>query len=92
MRNHVDHIEPLKPSGIDKALNLAGIVILEMRFDASGKVACAHAKSGHPIAISAALAAAQKWSFKPVLLGGVAKGGCGAITNQVPATGSGKFD
>ncbi len=80
MHDHVDHMEPLKPSGLDKGLNLAGIVVVEMRFDARGNVACARAKSGHPIAIAAAMVAVQKWTFKPVVSGGVAQGGCGPIT------------
>jgi hypothetical protein len=80
MRDHVDHIEPLKPSGLDKGLNLAGTLVMEVRFDASGEVACAHAKSGTPIAISAAMEAVQKWTFKPVMSKTVAKAGCGSIT------------
>lgn len=80
MRDHVDHLEPLKPSGLDKGLNLAGIVVVEVRFDSTGQIACARAKSGHPIAISAAMTAIKKWTFKPVVSGGVAKGGCGAIS------------
>jgi hypothetical protein len=80
MRDHVDHVEPLKPSGLDKGLNLAGIVVVEIRFEPSGKVACARAESGHPIAISAAMEAVPKWTFKPLVSSGVAKGGCGRIT------------
>jgi TonB family protein len=80
MRDHVDRLEPLKPSGLDKGLNLAGIVVVEVRFDSAGKVDCARAKSGHPIAISAALTAIKKWTFKPIVSGGVANGGCGVIT------------
>lgn len=80
MRDHVEHVEPLKPSGLDKGLNLSGSVVVEVRFDAGGKVACARAKSGHPIAISAAMEAVQKWTFKPMVSSGVAKAGCGPIT------------
>src|SRR5260370_15206813 len=54
MRDHVDHIEPLQPSGLGKDLNLAGTVVVEFRFVPDGKVACARARSVHPIAISAA--------------------------------------
>ncbi len=79
MRNQVDHIEPLKSSGLDKGLNLSGIVVVEMRFDSAGKVSCAQAKSGHPIAIAAAMAAVPKWTFKPVVSAGAAKGGCGTV-------------
>ena len=80
MRDHVDHIEPLKPSGLDKDLNLAGTVVVEMRFDARGKVECARAKSGHPIAISAAMEAVRKWTFKPVTSKAGTTAGCGRIT------------
>lgn len=80
MRNQVDHIEPLKPSGLGKGLNLAGTVVVEIRFEAGGKVTCVRARSGHPIAISAAIEAVPKWTFKPVVSNGVAKAGCGRIT------------
>lgn len=80
MRDHVEHIEPLKPSGLHKSLNLAGTVVVEIRFKSTGKVACVRAKSGHPIAISAAMEAVPKWTFKPVRSKGAAKAGCGQIT------------
>lgn len=80
MRSHVDHIEPLQPSGLGTGLNLSGTVVMEIRLDPNGKVACARAKSGHPIAISAAMQAIPKWTFKPVLSNGVRKAGCGRIT------------
>src|SRR5207247_7656639 len=80
MRDHVGHIEPLKPSGLDKGLKLAGIVVMEMRFEPSGRVACARAKSGHQIAVSAAMEAVRKWTFKPVVSNGVPKADCGRIT------------
>ena len=80
MRERVDHVEPLKPSGLDKGLNLRGTVALEIRFDAGGKLACARARSGHPIAIAAAMEAVRKWTFRPLMSNGGAKGGCGPIT------------
>jgi hypothetical protein len=80
MRDNVDHVQPLRPSGLDKGLNLAGIVVVEIRFEPSGKVGCARAKSGHPIAVSAAMEAVPQWTFKPLVSNGVAKAGCGRIT------------
>ena len=80
MRDQVDHLEPLKPSGLDKDLNLAGIIVVEIRFEPGGEVACARAKSGHPIAISAAMKAVRRWTFKPLVSNGPAKAGCGIIT------------
>lgn len=80
MRDHVDHVEPLQPSGLGTGLKLTGTVVVEVRFGPDGKVACARAKSGHPIAISAAMAALPKWTFKPLISKGVPKSGCGRIT------------
>jgi TonB family protein len=80
MRDHLDHIEPLKPSGLDKDLKLSGIVVVEIRFEPTGKIACARARSGHPMAISAAMQAVPNWTFKPLVANGVAKAGCGRIT------------
>lgn len=79
MHSYVDHIEPLQPSGLGKGLNLIGTVVAEIRFGSDGKVACSRVKSGHPIAISAAMDAIPKWTFKPVASAGVMKGGCGLI-------------
>jgi len=79
MRSRVDHIEPLGPSGLGDGLNLVGIVVLEVRFEINGKVSCFRAKSGHPIAISAAMEAIPKWTFKPVASKGTVNGGCGRI-------------
>jgi hypothetical protein len=80
MRGHADHIEPLQPSGLGKGLNLAGTVVVEIRFGPDGKVTCSRAKSGHPIAISAAMGAIPKWTFKPVVSTGASKAGCGRVT------------
>jgi TonB family protein len=80
IHDQVDHIEPLRPSGLGKDLNLRGTVVVEVRFDLDGKVECFRAKSGHPIAISAAVEAIPKWTFKPLLSNGVPRAGCGRIT------------
>lgn len=80
MRSRVDHIEPLRPSGLGTGVNLVGEIVMEVRFGTDGKVACARARSGHPIAISAAMEAIQDWTFKPLRLNGVSKTGCGRVT------------
>ena len=80
MRKHVKHIEPLHPSGYGKKLNLAGTVVMEIRFDSNGAVACARAKSGHPLGVSAAMAAINKWTFKAIVKGSARTPGCGTIT------------
>ena len=80
MRRHVSHIEPLHPSDYGKKLNLAGTVVMEIRFVINGAVACARAKSGHPLGVSAAMAAITKWTFRPMAKGSDRLSGCGIIT------------
>ena len=50
--------------------HLRGVVRVDVRIDARGSVACAHAISGHPIAIASAMAAIQDWKFKPFIQDG----------------------
>lgn len=80
MHSRVEHLEPLRPSGLGKGVNLTGRIVLQVRFGADGKVECARAKSGHPIAISAAMEAIKKWIFRPPTPGGEPKAGCGSVT------------
>lgn len=79
MSARVDHIEPLRLSGPGKGLNISGNVVLEVRFDLTGKVACARANSGHPIAIAAAMEAIKRWTFRPLTADQSEKSGCGQI-------------
>ena len=80
MRAHVKHIEPLQPPGLDRHLNIFGEVEIEVRFGPKGKVECVRTISGHPIAISATMASVKKWAFKPLILNGTPRSGCGRIT------------
>ncbi len=45
--------------------HLRGEVKVDIRIDERGNLACAHAVSGHPIAIASAMTAIQGWKFKP---------------------------
>lgn len=49
---------------------LRGEVNLDVRINERGSVACAHAISGHPIAIASALTAIQGWKFRPFVRNG----------------------
>lgn len=81
MRNYVDHLEPLKPPGMGASgVRGSGVVRLEIWFDPAGKVSRTRAICGHPIALSAAMRAALKWTFKPVVKRGVKRAGCGVVT------------
>ena len=86
-RKHVDHIEPLQPSGLDKNLNITGILVVEVRFGTNGKVECARATSGNPIAIAAAMQALPKWTFKPLIVGGAPQPGCGQLSIRYHLSG-----
>lgn len=50
--------------------HLRGAVKIDVRIDARGSVACAHAIDGHPIAIASAMAAIREWKFKPFIQSG----------------------
>lgn len=80
MRNRVAHAERIRTPGHDSKLNLAGTMVFRIQFDNLGKVARVCVQSGHPMAIATAMESLPKWTFKPVVVDGVAKGGCGRIT------------
>jgi hypothetical protein len=80
MRAQVNHIEPLQLSGLDRHINIFGDVEIEVRFGPEGKVECVRTISGHPIAKSATVVSIKKWTFKPLILNGMPKSGCGRIT------------
>jgi hypothetical protein len=50
--------------------HLHGEVTLDLRIDDRGRVECAEATSGHPIAIAAAMAAIRNWRFEPYVRDG----------------------
>ena len=79
MHAHVRHVEPLRTSGLDKDLDIRGLLVIEARFGPDGRVNCVKAEEGNPVALSAAMRALPKWSFKPVTAGGKARGGYGRL-------------
>ena len=54
-----------------KAARVTGDVIVEMVVNEEGNVISATATSGHPLLKDAALAAARRWKFAPMKVGGV---------------------
>ena len=78
MRDHVDHIEPIKPPGLLNG-RLRGIVRLAILFDSTGSVSYIGLKCGSPLVLGNAVEAVRKWTFKPVVVNGVKKAGCGII-------------
>ena len=49
-----------------KACSCSGTVIIAVKVNAEGKVACARKINGHPIFEAALMEAAKQWSFKPL--------------------------
>ena len=82
MRDHVDHLEPLKRPGMadPRKFRVRGIVSLGVWFDPAGNVSRVQLLRGHPLVIGVALNAVKKWTFKPVVKNGVKRGGCGIVT------------
>jgi hypothetical protein len=79
MRAHVDHFEPIHPPGLDRQLNISGVVEIEVRYSPKGKVECIRTISGHPIAVSATMESIEKWTFKPAKTDGIPTWCCGRI-------------
>lgn len=79
-RKQVDHIEPLRPSQLDRNVALAGILVVEVRFRTDGKLQCARAISGNPIAIATAMEALPKWTVREWVAGdGAQRCRCGQL-------------
>ena len=79
MRDHVDHIEPIKTPGLMNGRG-RGILRLAILFDSTGRASYIRWKCGHPLITGVAIEAVRKWTFKPVLANGVKKAGCGIVT------------
>jgi TonB family protein len=80
MRSLVVHIRPLEPPCCGENVNISGRVVVEVLVDAEGKVKCARALRGHPFAITSAIDAVPKWTFRPYHVRGVPRLVCGNIT------------
>jgi protein TonB len=63
-----------------KSTRIGGPVAVEVVISPEGYVESAHAISGHPLLMQAALEAARHWRFEPTLLSGVAVKVTGIIT------------
>jgi protein TonB len=67
---------------IAKAAHASGQVVVQIVVDESGKVISAHAVSGHPLLLQAAVQAAYQARFSPTLLSGQPVKVSGIITYQ----------
>lgn len=74
----VEHIE-MEPDVMGNHVNVSGIAVVEVVVDNDGRVQCAQALSGHPLAISHLIQSSRKWKFKPYLKDGSAQRFCGRL-------------
>lgn len=79
MRSHLVRIEPLQMPAYGNQLKMRGVLEMEIRFEADGKVICVRGISGSPLAIASAMEAVPRWRFKGVEMGRKLRGGCGRI-------------
>src|SRR5437763_1382325 len=77
MRSHVAHVVPLKLGEPHAAAR--GTLVLRVRFESDGTVACLKAISGHPLVIASAMEVVPKWRFRAVQKKDKKYGGCGVI-------------
>ena len=78
MFEHATHIE-MDADRMGKHSNYQGVAVFQIGFDERGHVTGAEATSGHPLGVSYLIAAVSRWKFKPIMLDGVKKRGCGRL-------------
>ena len=78
MSNHATHVE-MEPAKMGNHSNDRGVAVFQIGFDEKGRVTGADAISGQPLGISHLMAAVSRWKFKPVVVNGMKKRGCGKL-------------
>ena len=79
MSKHAIHVE-MEPDKMGNHSNYRGVAVFQIGFDERGRVTGADAISGEPLGISHLMAAVSKWKFKPVVVNGTKKRGCGKLS------------
>ena len=78
MSGQVEHIE-MGADVMGNHVNVKRIALMEVTIDNDGRVLCAQALSGHPLAITHLIEASRRWKFKPYLKNGSAQRFCGRL-------------
>ena len=79
MSKHVIHVE-MEPDNMGNHANYHGVAVFQVGFDERGRVTGADAISGQPLGISHLMATVSNWKFKPVVVNGTKKKGCGKLS------------
>jgi hypothetical protein len=72
------HVE-MEPDKMGNHSNYRGVAVFQIGFDEKGRVTGADAISGQPLGISHLMAAVSRWKFKPAVVNGMKKRGCGKL-------------
>jgi hypothetical protein len=78
MAQHATHVE-MEPDRMGNHSNYHGVAVFQIGFDETGRVTGADAISGLPLGTSHLIAAVSRWRFKPVVVNGSKKRGCGKL-------------
>jgi hypothetical protein len=81
------HVE-MEPDRMGNHSNYGGVAVFQVGFDEKGRVTGAAAISGDPLGISHLLAAVTRWRFKPVIVKGTKKKGCGKLSIKFAMKGN----
>jgi hypothetical protein len=63
MKNLLRRLDSLKPPSLGNNVRLSGMISLEVRVDATGRVLCVRGVSGHPLIIGSAIEAVSRSEF-----------------------------
>ena len=85
MSGHAVHVE-MEPDRMGNHSNYRGVAVFQIGFDEKGRVTGASAISGHPLGISHLMEVISKWRFKPIIVKGVKKKGCGRLSVKFAMT------
>jgi hypothetical protein len=77
MRSRVVHVIPLALG--EPHAKISGTLVLWVRFQPDGTVACVKGVSGNPLALASAMEVAPKWTFNAVEKKHKKYGGCGLV-------------
>jgi len=69
----------MEPDNMGNHSNYRGVAVFQIGFDEKGHMTGADAISGQPLGISHLMAAVSRWKFKPVVVNGMKKRGCGKL-------------
>ncbi len=78
MSKYATHVE-MEPDRMGSHSTYRGVAVFQIGFDEKGRVTGADAISGQPLGTSHLMTVVSRWKFKPVVVNGKKKRGCGKL-------------